>query len=72
VKLLFDANISRRIVPRLIDLFPESTHVTLAGFSGETPDRTIWEFARENGFAIVTADADFVRFSETDGMLRPR
>lgn len=55
MKLLFDANISRRILPTLADLFPESAHITLLGFSGETLDKTIWEFARQERFAIVTA-----------------
>ncbi|MFZ0592827.1 MAG: DUF5615 family PIN-like protein [Bryobacteraceae bacterium] len=67
MKLLFDANISRRIVRMLEDLFPESSHVSLAGFSGETPDRTIWEFAKRAQFAIVTADADFLRLAELHG-----
>jgi predicted nuclease of predicted toxin-antitoxin system len=67
VKLLFDANISRRIVPMLSDLFPESTHTTLMGLSGETPDKIIWEFAKANGFSILTADADFVRLAEIHG-----
>jgi predicted nuclease of predicted toxin-antitoxin system len=67
VKLLFDANISRRIVPLLEDLFPKSTHTTLVGLSGETSDETIWKFARDNGFTIVTADKDFVRLAEANG-----
>ena len=67
MKLLFDANISRRIVPLLEDLFPKSTHTTLVGLSGETSDERIWEFARENDFTIVTADKDFVRLAEAHG-----
>ncbi len=67
MKLLFDANISRRIVPLLDDLFPKSAHITLVGFSGETADRTIWEYAKENNFVILTADADFVRLAERYG-----
>jgi predicted nuclease of predicted toxin-antitoxin system len=67
VKLLFDANISRRIVPLLEDLFPKSTHTTLVGLSGETSDEAIWKFARDNGFTIVTADRDFVRLAEANG-----
>ena len=39
----------------------------MVGLSGETPDQTIWEFARKKGFAIVTADADFIRLAETQG-----
>jgi predicted nuclease of predicted toxin-antitoxin system len=49
------------------DLFPESSHVSLSGFSGETPDRTIWEFAKQHGFLIVTADADFITLAELFG-----
>jgi predicted nuclease of predicted toxin-antitoxin system len=67
VKLLFDANISHRIVRMLANLFPESTQVTLVGLSGETPDKTIWEFAKAGQFTIVTADADFLRFAESYG-----
>ncbi len=67
MKLLFDANLSRRIVPFLEDLFPRSTHTTLVGLSGETSDGTIWEFARAHGFTIVTADKDFVRLAESQG-----
>jgi predicted nuclease of predicted toxin-antitoxin system len=67
VKLLFDANISRRIVPMLADLFPESSHISLVGLSGETPDKTIWEFAKEEGFGIATADADFITLAERHG-----
>jgi predicted nuclease of predicted toxin-antitoxin system len=46
VKLLFDANLSRRIVPLLEDLFPGSSHITQVGLAGETPDATIWEYAK--------------------------
>ena len=67
MKLLFDANISRKIVRMLEDLFPESTQTTLIGFSGETADKIIWEFAKVEMFAIVTADADFVRLAEIHG-----
>jgi predicted nuclease of predicted toxin-antitoxin system len=67
VKLLFDANLSRRIVRLLEDLFPESAHVTLAGLAGETPDAAIWEFPKKNRFAIVTADADFIRLADLHG-----
>jgi len=67
VKLLFDANLSRRIVPLLEDLFPGSSHISQVGLSGETPDAAIWEFAKQNSFAVVTADADFVRLAELHG-----
>jgi len=67
VKLLFDANLSRRIVPFLEDLFPASSHISLVGLRGETPDAAIWEFAKQSRFTIVTADADFLRLSELKG-----
>ena len=35
-------------------------HVLGAGLEHNTPDLAIWEFARENGWTIVTADSDFV------------
>jgi predicted nuclease of predicted toxin-antitoxin system len=67
VKLLFDANLSRKIVRLLEDLFPGSSQVMLLGLPGETADATIWQIARERGFTIVSADADFMRLSEQFG-----
>ena len=67
MKLLFDANLSRRILPLLVDLFPESSHISLSGLSPQTPDKTIWEFAKGNRFVIVTADADFIRLASLHG-----
>lgn len=58
MKLLFDANISHRLVNSLSDLFPGSTHVRLVGLERGT-DREVWDYARANGFAIVTRDTDF-------------
>jgi predicted nuclease of predicted toxin-antitoxin system len=48
-------------------LFPGSSHITQVGLAGETADATIWEYARQNGFAIVTADADFLRLADQHG-----
>jgi predicted nuclease of predicted toxin-antitoxin system len=58
VKLLLDENLSPRLVRQTDDLFSGSVHVRSAGLE-QTPDREIWEFARLNGFAILTADTDF-------------
>jgi len=58
VKLLLDENLSPRLARRINDLFDGSIHVRSVG-SKQTPDREIWDFARLNGFAILTADADF-------------
>ena len=66
MKLLFDENLSRRLVARLADLFPESSHVALEGLL-QNPDIVVWEYAKARGFAIVTADADFYELSTTFG-----
>jgi predicted nuclease of predicted toxin-antitoxin system len=66
VKLLFDENLSRRLVPRLSDLFPESTHLAEEGLL-RSADRVIWNHAKEHGFAVVTADADFYELAITLG-----
>jgi predicted nuclease of predicted toxin-antitoxin system len=60
--LLFDQNLSPRLVTRLVDLYPGSTHVEVLGLGAE-PDRAVWEFARLQGFIIVTKDADFSELS---------
>jgi predicted nuclease of predicted toxin-antitoxin system len=58
VKLLLDENLSPRLVRRIEDLFPGSVHVRSEGLR-QTPDHLVWEFAKGNGFSIVSADADF-------------
>jgi len=58
MKLLFDQNLSPRLVKRLSDLYPDSNHVYPLGID-RTPDKEVWEYARREGFIIVTKDADF-------------
>jgi len=58
MKLLFDQNISFRIVKKIQDSFPGSKQVSQVGLN-QTSDINIWEYARENGFSIVTFDSDF-------------
>ncbi|GAP97464.1 DUF5615 family PIN-like protein [Leptolyngbya sp. NIES-2104] len=58
MKLLFDQNLSRKLVFRLADIFPDSSHVQSHSLQERT-DTEIWEFAKVNGFCIVTQDADF-------------
>lgn len=66
MKLLFDENLSRRLVARLADLFPESSHVVLEGLQ-QNRDIVVLEYAKARGFAIVTADADFYELSTSFG-----
>ena len=58
MKLLFDQNLSFKLCARLADLFPNSNQVRLAGLEAAN-DRAVWEFAKTNGFAIVSQDSDF-------------
>ena len=66
MKLLFDENLSRRLVPRVEDLFPGSKHVSSEGLL-QTPDTVVWQYARANEFCIVTADGDFYEMATTLG-----
>jgi predicted nuclease of predicted toxin-antitoxin system len=58
MKLLFDQNLSPRLPSLLKDLYPDSAHVRDSGMRDAT-DRVIWEFAKANGFVIVSKDSDF-------------
>jgi len=58
MKLLFDQNISFRLVKQVIDLFPDSKQVRELGLENST-DLEIFEYAQRNDFAIVTFDSDF-------------
>ena len=62
MKLLFDQNISYKIVGRLSGIFPECSQVRSLGFENAT-DREIWNYAKEEGYTIVTFDSDFYDFS---------
>ena len=59
MRLLFDDNISYRIIKKVSDSFPESMHVNRTGLSHPAADHAIWEHARQMGFVIVTFDDDF-------------
>lgn len=58
MKLLFDENLSFRLVEQLRDLFPESTHLESITPLG-TPDEIVWRLAGEQGFILVSKDNDF-------------
>lgn len=58
MKLLFDQNLSHKLIAMLADSFPQSNHVRLLNLD-RSDDRAIWEFAKENNFAIVSFDSDF-------------
>lgn len=58
MKLLFDQNLSRRLVAMLAVEYPGSRHVAELGLDTAT-DRAIWDYAGEHGFMIVSKDSDF-------------
>ena len=62
MKLLFDANLSWRLVGTVKRRFPGSSHVAKEGL-GKASDKEIWDFAREEGFSIVSKDHDFRQLS---------
>ena len=58
MKLLFDQNLSRRLVAALQGEFPGSIHVSDAGLQASS-DGDVWEYALNNGLVIVSKDSDF-------------
>ena len=66
MKLLFDQNLSPRLVSELADIHPSSSHVFQHGLDADS-DEAVWQFARTNGFCIVTKDRDFLSLSVLRG-----
>ncbi len=66
MKLLFDQNISPKIVKQLEDIFPDAKQVRHLGLENAS-DIQIFEYAKNNGFAIVTFDSDFVDLNIVKG-----
>lgn len=58
MKLLFDQNISFRVVKLIISKYPNSAQVRELGLEGSS-DLEIFNYALENNFVIVTFDSDF-------------
>ena len=58
MKLLFDQNLSPRLPRILADIYADSIHVREVGLR-DADDSEIWEYAKTNGYAIVSKDSDF-------------
>ena len=67
MKLLFDNNISFRIVKILQPVFPGCLHISSCGLSTPASDLEIWNYARANNLAVVTFDEDFVHIENLRG-----
>lgn len=58
LRLLLDQNLSHRLKGPLAAGYPDLTHVR--DFAPEcADDTTVWNFAKDNGFTIVSKDSDF-------------
>lgn len=60
--LLFDENLSPRLIDMLATEFPASQHVDTVGLHGR-PDREIWQAAGDLGLVLVSKDNDFRQLS---------
>src|SRR5436190_20096694 len=57
MKLLYDENLSPKLVRLLADLFPDSVHVRDAGLKA-ADDPIVWEYAKNNDLMICSKDSD--------------
>lgn len=62
MNLLFDQNLSHRLVSSLADIFPNSSHVRNVGL-GRADDDAVWQYAVAHSFSIVSKDSDFHQLS---------
>ena len=66
MKLLFDANLSPRLVAQLSAVYPGSLYVFDYG-KLSSDDRQIWDFAAARDLVVVTKDNDFQAMSLVRG-----
>ena len=57
MKLLFDQNLSPKLVRLLEDLFPDSIHVRELGLQA-ADDLLVWDYAKDNNLMLVSKDSD--------------
>ena len=57
-----DADLSYRLVRRLAGLPVNVLLVSRTGLPMPADDRQIWEWAKANGYPVITIDEDFYRF----------
>ncbi len=66
MKLLFDQNISPRILGNLSSELSNCQQVRFVGLE-DSADFEIFQFAQKNDFAVVTFDSDFVDLNALHG-----
>ena len=62
MRLLFDENLSFRLVHELADIYPDSAHVRDLGLRG-AKDSSIWARAANDAFLLTSKDTDFYQRS---------
>lgn len=67
MKLLLDHNLSPKLVRMLAGEFADALHVMTLGMDSDS-DIDIWNYARENDYAIVSKDKDFYQRSALLGV----
>jgi predicted nuclease of predicted toxin-antitoxin system len=70
MKLLFDQNLSFKLVRQLRDVFPDSNQVRLLELD-RAKDEKLWKYARDNDYVFVTQDVDYSHLSSLHGF-RPK
>ena len=66
MKFLVDQNLPRRLAKHLSQAFPGTCHTGFLGLN-TTDDQDIWELARDEGYIVISKDADFQHRSLTYG-----
>jgi predicted nuclease of predicted toxin-antitoxin system len=59
VKLLLDENLSWRMIKKLSPFFDEIIHSSDIKILQPADDISIWNYAKNNGFTIISKDDDF-------------
>ena len=62
MRLLFDQNISFRLIRKISNIFPKAKQVSQLNLENAT-NRNIWDFAKLHDYSIVTFDSDFFDLS---------
>jgi predicted nuclease of predicted toxin-antitoxin system len=66
MKLIFDENLSHKLVSTLADIYSDCIHVRDKGLKS-SDDLDIWEFAKLYNYIIVSKDEDFHHLSFVKG-----
>jgi predicted nuclease of predicted toxin-antitoxin system len=64
MKLLFDQNLSPKLAVIFSSQFQGSIHIQSLNL-GNSEDISVWNYAKENNYTIVTKDMDFNNMAST-------